>query len=204
VRLRVGGLEIGEVVLEAARSPRRAQKAPPDFNRAVGLLRVLLTNVSAELRIHQLHRQLHRFRQSVRQLRTECGRLQHELRGPLPVLFLPGPTKTASATRPGLVDQMLAYANEHYHRPMSLKEVAQVLGRNASYLSTLFRLGTGLTFHAYLDELRLAKAKELLRDRTRTVAQAASETGYASEDWFRHAFKAHTGLSPSDWRASPE
>ena len=118
----------------------------------------------------------------------------------MPPLTALGSTLPAPAANPRLVDQMLAYAHDHYHKPMGLKEVAQALGRNASHLSTLFSRGTGLAFHAYLDELRLAKAKELLLDRTRSIAQVASETGYASEDWFRHAFKAHTGLSPSTWR----
>ena len=32
------------------------------------------------------------------------------------------------------------------------------------------------------------------------IAQVACECGYASDDWFSHAFKAHTGLSPTAWR----
>lgn len=96
---------------------------------------------------------------------------------------------------------MLRYAQQHYERPGGLKEMAQALGRNVSYLCSRFHDGTGVTFHAYLDQLRLAKARQLLEDPALSVAQVAGATGYASEDWFRHAFKAHTGLSPSAWRA---
>jgi methylphosphotriester-DNA--protein-cysteine methyltransferase len=46
-----------------------------------------------------------------------------------------------------------------------------------------------------------AKAKELLRDPRSRVGEAARAAGYASPDSFRHAFKAHEGLSPEHWRA---
>jgi AraC-like DNA-binding protein len=193
-------MEIGEVLLEAPPGRPAAGGAGPDFDRAVGLLRLLLANVSAELVIRQLRSDLHGAQESVRRLRAEFGRLRQGIRAPLPPVTVRSQAAVAASASQRLVDQMLAYAHEHYHRPMGLKEVAQALGRNASYLSTLFSHRNGLAFHAYLDELRLAKAKELLSDRTRTIAQIASETGYASEDWFRHAFKAHTGLSPSTWR----
>lgn len=72
---------------------------------------------------------------------------------------------------------------------------------NPSYLSTLFSQTTGVTFHHYLEQVRLARAKELLRDPRRRIWEAARATGYASPDAFRHAFRAREGLSPEAWRA---
>jgi two-component system response regulator YesN len=47
---------------------------------------------------------------------------------------------------------------------------------NASYLSALFSQTTGVTFHEFLEEVRLSKAKELLRDpRKREAAVAARQ-----------------------------
>jgi two-component system response regulator YesN len=74
------------------------------------------------------------------------------------------------------------------------------LKRNAAYLSDLFSHAVGLPFKAYLTELRLEKAKELLVDPKYNVNEVAQAVGYAGADRFRLAFKQHTGLAPSRWR----
>jgi AraC-like DNA-binding protein len=71
---------------------------------------------------------------------------------------------------------------------------------NAAYLSTLFTRTTGMTFHHFLQEVRLSKAKELLRDSRNRVSEVALAVGYASPDAFRRAFKAREGHSPDAWR----
>ena len=100
-----------------------------------------------------------------------------------------------------LVDAMLDYVHQHYHRPISLDDLASAMKMNASYLSDLFSQTTGVTFHQFLEEVRLSKARELLRDPRNRVGEVAGAAGYASPDAFRHAFKAHEGLSPEAWRA---
>ena len=131
----------------------------------------------------------------------EATRLRGELRHRLPGL-------PESTVQPGLgshaqklVDAMLDYVHQHYHRPISLDDLASAMKMNASYLSDLFSQTTGVTFHQFLEEVRLSKAKELLRDPRNRVSEVARAAGYASPDSFRHAFKAHEGLSPEAWRA---
>jgi AraC-like DNA-binding protein len=96
---------------------------------------------------------------------------------------------------------MLEHVRQHYHCPINLGDVASTMKMNASYLSALFSQTTGVTFHHFLEEVRLSKAKEMLRDPRSRVAEVARAAGYASLDAFRHAFKAHEGLSPEAWRA---
>ena len=99
------------------------------------------------------------------------------------------------------VEAMLEHVRQHYHCPINLGDVASTMKMNASYLSALFSQTTGVTFHHFLEEVRLSKAKEMLRDPRSRVAEVARAAGYASLDAFRHAFKAHEGLSPEAWRA---
>jgi AraC-like DNA-binding protein len=131
----------------------------------------------------------------------EAVRLRGELRHRLPGL-------PESAGQPGLgshaqklVDVMLDFVHQHYHRPISLEDLASAMRMNASYLSALFSQTTGVTFHQFLEEVRLSKAKELLRDPRNRIGEVACAAGYASPDSFRHAFKAHERLSPEAWRA---
>lgn len=200
IDLCVGGVNLGRAVLQAPARPLVAARQPPDFRRAICLLRVLVDQAGARLESQQLRGELEMAQRLVRHLEAELTRLRHELHARLPEVSEQAPLPGTIAHPQRIVDQILVYIHEHYRKPMSLGEVAQALDMNASYLSTLFARTTGLAFHAYLDELRLAKAKELLRDPRLPIAQVACECGYASDDWFRHAFKAHTGLSPSEWR----
>jgi AraC-like DNA-binding protein len=134
-------------------------------------------------------------------IQTEATRLRGELRHRLPGL-------PESTVQPGLgshaqklVEAMLDFVRHHYHRPISLGDLATAMKMNASYLSALFSQTTGVTFHHFLEEVRLSKARELLRDPRNRVGEVACAAGYASPDAFRHAFKAHEGLSPEAWRA---
>src|ERR1035441_7544868 len=97
---------------------------------------------------------------------------------------------------------MLDFVHHHYHRPISLEDLASAMRMNASYLSALFSQTAGVTFHQFLEEVRLSKAKELLRDPRNRVREVAYAVGYANPNYFRDAFKAHVGLPPSAWRES--
>lgn len=114
------------------------------------------------------------------------------------------PTTTAAAIdHAGMIIQaMLDYVDQHYQRPMALSDVAADLKMNASYLSDLFAKRMNVTFHRYLADLRLAKAKKLLSDPRNRVCEVACAVGYASANHFRDVFKAREGLSPCAWRSA--
>jgi two-component system response regulator YesN len=132
---------------------------------------------------------------------TEAARLREELRHRLPGLPESTVQPPLRSHARKVVETMLDYVHEHYHCPISLGELASAMKMNASYLSALFSQTTGVTFHQFLEEVRLSKARELLRDPRNRIGEVASSAGYASPDVFRRAFKAHEGLSPEAWRA---
>jgi AraC-like DNA-binding protein len=103
-----------------------------------------------------------------------------------------------------LVRRMLDFIHEHYSRPMQLADVAAALKMNTAYVSHLFSTSLGVTYGRYLEELRLAKAMELLRDPVNRVCEVAYAVGYADPNYFRAAFKASVGLAPSAWRQTAQ
>lgn len=202
VRLRVASAEVGRLTLQLSPHWPASERGWAHLDLVVHILGMLEDQAGTKLVNRRLQEELESARRQVHCLSAEIVRLRHELHARLPEVPEEPVRLGAAGTRPRTIDRMLAYVRDHYRKPMSLDQLAQALGRNASYLSTVFSSATGVTFHAYVDELRLCRAKEMLRDTAQTIAQVAVEAGYASEDWFRHAFKAHTGLSPSAWRAS--
>jgi AraC-like DNA-binding protein len=185
----------------AASRPVPAGVRPVRFHRSVALLRLIVSALEEYVTVQLLERDLQASQRRLRGLELEDQRLHEELHRRLPQLAAgTSVTNTPGSQARTLVHCMLHYVQEHYNQPMTLDELAASLGRNPSYLSTLFARATGLNFHHYLNELRLAKAKELLSDPLRTVSEVACSVGYASEDWFRHAFKKNTGVPPREWR----
>ena len=94
-----------------------------------------------------------------------------------------------------------AYVNLNFgDTNLSLTSAAEALQMNEGYLSGRFKQETGVNFSAYVEKVRMDKAKELLRAGRLTIKEIAEYTGYTSENSFCRAFKRVTGLSTSGWK----
>jgi AraC-like DNA-binding protein len=85
--------------------------------------------------------------------------------------------------------------------PWTVAELADraVLSRSAFARQFTELLGTAPL--AYLNDWRMALARERLRDSDARLAAIATSLGYASEFSFAAAFKRHHGIAPGRWRA---
>jgi two-component system response regulator YesN len=102
----------------------------------------------------------------------------------------------------GLIRQAKEYIEHHYTDPeLSLNEVASHMNLSASHFSVVFGQEAGQTFKEYLTELRINKAKELLRMTALRSADIAFQVGYNDPHYFSSVFKKHTGLSPIEFRS---
>lgn len=88
----------------------------------------------------------------------------------------------------------------HLEREISLEEVAQKLGLNASYFSQLFKKETGETFVKFRIRLRMEKAKELLLRNDVRVIDIPGMIGLNDHPHFTKTFKKYTGQTPSGYR----
>jgi AraC-like DNA-binding protein len=178
--------------------PTRESNADAAFQRAVSLLRLLHHDLHTTLQNHSLQDELALARMRLQYFETADTRKRKERHR-----RIRESSATPASHAAQLVQVMLDYTRQHYCRPMALRDVAAHLGLNANYLSDLFHKTTGMTFHHYLDDLRLEKAEELLRDPRARVCEVARAVGYASPNHFRNMFKAHKSLTPSVWREIP-
>lgn len=101
-----------------------------------------------------------------------------------------------------LIRQAKEYIEHHYtDSELSLNEVASQANLSASHFSAVFSQETRQTFREYLTEIRMHKAKELLRMTALRSADIAYQVGYNDPHYFSSAFKKNTGLSPIEFRA---
>jgi two-component system response regulator YesN len=97
------------------------------------------------------------------------------------------------------VQKVVEYIDEHYGQPLSLKTLSYRFNFSAAYLGRLFRQETGKNFPRYLNEVRIEKAKDLLRTSSLKANQIAREVGYTDPNYFYDIFKRYTGLSPTEF-----
>ncbi len=94
-----------------------------------------------------------------------------------------------------------AYIDENHHRPeITLRDVAKHVALSNNHFCTIFSQEMGITFTAYLNEIRIAKAKELLTATSLRSPDIAHKVGYNDPGYFSYLFKKTTGLSPRDFR----
>lgn len=84
-------------------------------------------------------------------------------------------------------------------RDWTLDELAQVAGMSRSAFAVRFREVLGITPGHYLQGWRVGLAQQALR-RGRPLKVVAADVGYGSEAALSRAFKAHSGLSPREWK----
>ena len=100
----------------------------------------------------------------------------------------------------GNVEKVIEILHQHYQEPLTLKEVSESLHLNVMYLGQLFKKETKKSFSAYLNHLRMEKAKQLLLHSNQNVNEIASEIGYNNTTYFSKLFKKIVGRSPKEYR----
>lgn len=100
------------------------------------------------------------------------------------------------------VKQSIEYMHHYYDRPIQVKDIAAAVSLHPGYLHRLFSAQTGRTMTAYLTELRMEKAKMLLRETDIPIADICDYVGVGSRQYFHAMFKKYTSHTPIAYRHS--
>ena len=103
--------------------------------------------------------------------------------------------------RQTLTKNIIEYLNEHLDEEVNLSEIAGRFSYSLSSIKRIFKEVTGYSIIAYLINLRLQKAKELLVETSLPIENIATGLGYSNIYYFSTAFKKRWGVSPSRYRS---
>lgn len=106
----------------------------------------------------------------------------------------------ASRTSYDYVSQAVRLIESNYSRSVTIEELAQRLGLNRKYFTSLFKSATGIPPQQYLRQYRLDKACSLLRSTRLSVKEISCSVGYSDQMLFSRMFKKAVGQSPSQYR----
>lgn len=108
----------------------------------------------------------------------------------------------ASSQYIGMIRQAKNYIEQHYMDPdLSLSAVAAHVNLSPSHFSMVFSQECAQTFKDFLTEVRIKKARQLLRTTSLRAIDIARQVGYNDPHYFSAAFKKNTDLSPTEFRA---
>ena len=90
--------------------------------------------------------------------------------------------------------------HEKLAEPLRVAELARSVGCSRAVFARRFVAATGSAPHQFMNTLRLERAARLLSETELSLAEIASQVGYASEFSFSRAFKRQRGIAPSVFR----
>ncbi|MFJ6784099.1 GlxA family transcriptional regulator [Streptomyces yangpuensis] len=97
---------------------------------------------------------------------------------------------------------VLAWARENLHEPLPVAELARRAVMSKRSFARRFTAATGTTPHAWLRNLRLSSAEELLETTDLPVEEIARRVGYTSAAILREQFVRRRGVPPRSYRRS--
>jgi AraC-like DNA-binding protein len=96
------------------------------------------------------------------------------------------------------VDKIISYMTENYSQNITLHQLSEYAQISPSYLGNIFKKITGKSTIDYLIDIRINKAKSLLRDGF-SVSETSKLVGFNDIFYFSRSFKKHEGTSPSQY-----
>lgn len=102
-----------------------------------------------------------------------------------------------------IIQEAKQYIMDNYQNPdLSVEMICRHLHMSPAYFSTIFKKETGQAYIAYLTEVRLNKAVDLLNKTDDKTYIIASKVGYQEQNYFSYVFKKKYGVSPTKFRGA--
>lgn len=101
-----------------------------------------------------------------------------------------------------ILQSAIDYIYENYNMSITLNELAEHSYVSTYYLSRMFKKELGKNFVEYLNEIRIAKAKELLKGNKYKTYEVAELVGIQDPHYFSKIFKKYMNMTPTEYKDS--
>lgn len=98
------------------------------------------------------------------------------------------------------INRAIEYIHENYSNNFSIEDIANTLNINKCYFCSTFKKETGCTFINYLNNYKIEKSKELLKDPKLSLLDISVAVGFNNQSYYSTVFKKITGQTPLEYR----
>ena len=99
-----------------------------------------------------------------------------------------------------LISYVKNYIYENFDQNLSLDVLGEVVHLHPAYLSKIFKEVTNMNLSAYITDIRMQKAAELLEQTELKVHEVMELIGYRKSQYFSRLFKERFGVTPVEYR----
>lgn len=101
-----------------------------------------------------------------------------------------------------IFEEISEYINRN-HADIKIQDLVNHFHYQEDYFNRLIKSKTGLTYSAYVQQIRLEKAEHLLTTTNKRVDEIADLVGYHNKGYFYRIFQERYGMTPSRYRKKP-
>lgn len=114
--------------------------------------------------------------------------------------IVPDEKPHAECSQLNSIKAMISYIGEHYAEKITLGDIAAAGFVSKRTCGNLFERFLYISPMRFLNEHRLKRSIELLRDTDMTITEIALACGFAGASYYAEAFRRSSGRSPSEYR----
>lgn len=103
---------------------------------------------------------------------------------------------------PSTLKKAIGFIHEHLQDDISIGNLADVVGLSTAHFARMFKSSTNMSPHQYILLCRINKAKKLLMNRSLSLAQISSSTGFCDQSHFTRSFQKIMKTTPSSYAKS--
>jgi AraC family transcriptional regulator of arabinose operon len=109
---------------------------------------------------------------------------------------------TSAHSKEAYIRKAIEYLEIHFSQKISVLDIAQYVGLDRTYLSSLFKEKLGHSLQIYLLHYRMNRACELLKNQELTIGDISRSVGYTDPLLFSKMFKKVNNVSPKAFRTT--
>lgn len=101
--------------------------------------------------------------------------------------------------RDELFERIIEYVEHKIYEPITIAEICQQFSISRSSLQLLFKNAVNQSPKKYINDMKLEKSRQMLRENRYTVSEVSLKLGYSSIHYFSNAFTQKYHISPSEY-----
>lgn len=99
-----------------------------------------------------------------------------------------------------IIKESLDYVHKNYTKQITIDDICDKFKINKCYFCYMFKKETGLTFINYLNNYKIEKSKDLLKNTNMTLLDISLEVGFNNQSYYSTIFKKYTNMTPLEYR----